>query len=166
MPTIFFNYANTHTHTHNLLKHGLRQQVYLSLYLFPSVGFMDDVQYLGSSERSHLIQRKAVKLLEALGGSQKDCLRRGCPLASVPRSSEVTLITGLYENAKTDLEFQKLHLKWHFILEKSVSSTNAASRMTFVSGSSLLYIRSYFLFSVYSFFFLACEKTFGEELQW
>lgn len=70
------------------------------------------------------------------------------------------------EKRKTDLEFQELHLKWHLNLEKSVSSTNAASRMTFVNGKSLLYIKSYFLFSGYSSFFPACEKTFGEELQW
>lgn len=44
-------------------------------------------------------------------------------------------------------------------MDKSVSGTSAASRMSFVNGKSLLYIRSYFLFSTCFSFFPFSEKT-------
>lgn len=56
-------------------------------------------------------------------------------------------------------EFQKPHLKWEVGMDKSVSGTSAASRMSFVNGKSLLYIRSYFLFSTCFSFFPFSEKT-------
>lgn len=44
-------------------------------------------------------------------------------------------------------------------MDKSVSGTSVASRMSFVNGRSLLYIRSYFLFSTCFSFFPFSEKT-------